>query len=169
MENMDMMKQLTDLDTLGKEVRTNFLESTGKDHWTRGSLPKKSSPTPIHEQLSPNVTIHTKELDRRSRKALQDTDSSAHIYWCFGERLMKALRDTKRSSGFPNKNLRSESFQASTTGDLSIDELAESWQKADVRDGVSLLDARFTGLFDNGKTLLCSSMSHGRWDIVLYL
>jgi hypothetical protein len=54
---------------------------------------------------------------------------------------VKALRDTKRSSGFANKNPRSESFQASTTGDPSIDELAESWQKADVMDGENLLDA----------------------------
>jgi hypothetical protein len=28
----------------------------------------------MYEQLSPNVTIHTKELDRRSKKVLQDTD-----------------------------------------------------------------------------------------------
>ncbi|KAJ5648852.1 uncharacterized protein N7484_002575 [Penicillium longicatenatum] len=183
LENMDMMKQLTDLDSLGKEVRTNFLESTGKDK--EGDTPTVTpfvfealDPGQSPQEVQPDIhvraaeskrDIHTKELDRRSKKALQDTDSSAPIYWCFGERLMKALRDTKRSSGFPNKNLRSGSFQASTTGDPSIDELAESWQKADVRDGASLLDARFTGLFDNGKTLLCSSMSHGRWDIVLYL
>lgn len=206
---MDMMKQLTDLDSLGKEVRTSLLKSTGKDVGTLGATSRRRDchgpryvdgssmylegrretptvtpfvfealdPRQSSQEVQPDTHVRaaeskredTKELDRRSKTVLQNTDSSAHIYWCFGERLMKALRDTNRSSGFPNKNLRSGAFQASTTGDPSIDELAESWQKADVMDGASLLDARFTGLLDNEKTLLCSIMSHGRWDTVLYL
>lgn len=95
------------------------------------------------DELSPNVTIHTKEQGRLFdvSNVLQNTDRNAHIYCCSGERLMKAVRSTAKNFGFPERNVHFESFQASTVGDLFTAELAESGVKVEVAGGESLLDA----------------------------
>ncbi|KAJ5912293.1 hypothetical protein N7504_001176 [Penicillium tannophilum] len=102
------------------------------------------------DELSPNVTIYTKEKDRLFdvSKVLQNTDRSAHIYCCSGERLMNAVRNTAKKSGFPERNVHFESFQASTTGDPFTAELAESKEKVEVMGGESLLDALRAAGFD---------------------
>ncbi|KAJ5786916.1 uncharacterized protein N7503_012128 [Penicillium pulvis] len=102
------------------------------------------------DELSPNVTIYTKEKDRLFdvSKVLQNTDRSAHIYCCSGERLMNAVRNTAKNFGFSERNVHFESFQAGSTGDPFTAELAESKKGVEVVGGESLLNALRSAGFD---------------------
>lgn len=79
---------------------------------------------------------------------LRKSDPRTHIYVCGPERLLAAVKTAATDIGFPETNIHSEAFSASTSGDPFTAELGKSERTLEVKEQETLLDALRDAGFD---------------------
>lgn len=81
-------------------------------------------------------------------KVLRQASARTHIYICGPERLLHAVKDTANTISFPERNISSEAFTVSTSGDPFTIEIETQGKELQVKEDESLLDVLRSAGFD---------------------
>ncbi|KUJ07224.1 putative vanillate O-demethylase oxidoreductase [Mollisia scopiformis] len=104
--------------------------------------------------LGDNVHIMDKSKGQRLNvsEILGKGDFRTHVYVCGPERLLDAVKAAATTLGFPQSNIHSEAFTASTSGDPFTVDLAKSEKTLDIKQEETLLDVLRDAGFDVGSS-----------------
>jgi ferredoxin-NADP reductase/MOSC domain-containing protein YiiM len=102
------------------------------------------------QEFNTNVTIVDSSQGQRLQisKIIGKANSRTHIYVCGPQRLMDGVILAARTLGFPLSNIHFEAFNALTSGDPFLVELAESKRTLEVKEEQTLLDVLRDAGFD---------------------
>lgn len=85
-------------------------------------------------------------------KILGKADHPTHIYVCGPERMLEGVKEAATVLNFPQSNIHSEAFAASTSGDPFTAELSKSEKTFEVKEQETLLDVLRDAGFDIGSS-----------------
>lgn len=102
------------------------------------------------EPLGNNVTICDGSMGQRlnALELLTGQGNGTHVYTCGPDRLTAAVLDAAKGSKFPQSNIHSEAFAATTSGDPFTVGLAGSGGELEVKEEETLLDVLRDAGFD---------------------